>query len=66
MDRPVCHKLSLKAFLICNKAGVNLKKTSFFKTTVHRRRFKKIEELGDKIRQYVMNTMKRKMVCLSF
>ncbi len=24
MDRPVCHKLSLKAFAICNKACVNL------------------------------------------
>ncbi len=28
-----------------------------FKATVHRKRFKKIEELGDKIRKDVMNTM---------
>jgi hypothetical protein len=59
MDRPVCHKLRGKTFAICNKAGVNLQKRRHlaFKATVHRKRFKKIEELGDKIRKDVMNTM---------
>ena len=32
------------------------------RATVHRKRFKMIEELGDKIRQNVMHTMKGKMV----
>jgi hypothetical protein len=37
---------------------------SGFATLVHRKR--KIEELGDKIRQDVMNTMKGKRLCLHF
>ena len=40
---------------ICNKAGVNLED---IRATVHRKRFKKIEELGDKIRQDIMTTLK--------
>jgi hypothetical protein len=36
------------------------------RATVHRKRFKMIEELGDKIRQDIMNTLKGKILCLHF
>jgi hypothetical protein len=39
---------------------------SLSRATVHRTRFKKIEELGDKIRQDAMNTLKGKRLCLHF
>ena len=45
---------------ICNKAGVNLEDITLSRATVHRKRFKKIEELGDKIRQDIMTTLKGK------
>ena len=43
---------------ICNKAGVKLEDITLSRATVHRKRFKKIEELGDKIRQDIMTTLK--------
>jgi hypothetical protein len=51
---------------ICNKAGVDFEDISLSRATVHRKRFKKIEELGDKFRQDVMNTLKGKKLCLHF
>jgi hypothetical protein len=39
---------------------------SLSRATVHRKRFKNIEELGDKIRQDIMNTQKGKRLCLHF
>ena len=51
---------------ICNKAGVSLEDITLSRTTVHRKRFKKIEELGDKIRQDIMTTLKGKKLCLHF
>ena len=35
---------------ICNKSGVDLDAISLSKTTVHRKRYKQIEDFGDKIR----------------
>ena len=43
---------------ICNKAGVNLEEISLSRATVHRKRFKKIEEIDDKVRQDIMKTLK--------
>ena len=51
---------------ICNKAGVNLDEIPVSRSTVHRKRFKKIEELGDEIRQDIMTTLKGKKLCLHF
>lgn len=51
---------------ICNKAGVNLEDIPLSRATVHRKRFKKIEELGDAIRQDVVNTLKGKKLCIHF
>ncbi len=39
---------------------------SLSRASVHRKRFKKIEELGDMIRQDIMNTLTGKMLCLHF
>ncbi len=39
---------------------------SLSRATVHRKRFQMIEELGDKIRQDIINTLKRKRLCLHF
>jgi hypothetical protein len=45
---------------------VNLVDITLSRATVHRKRFKKIEELGDKIRQDIMTTLKGKKLCLHF
>jgi hypothetical protein len=39
---------------------------SLSRATVHKKRFKKIEELGDKIRQDIMKNLKGKRLCLHF
>ena len=39
---------------------VNLEDITLSRATVHRKRFKKIEELGDKIRQDIKTTLKGK------
>ena len=51
---------------VCNKSGVNLDDVALSRATVHRKRYKKVEELGDQIRQDVMNTLKGKKLCLHF
>ena len=35
---------------ICNKSGVNLGDVALSRNTVHRKRYNKVEELGDQIR----------------
>jgi hypothetical protein len=39
---------------------------SLSRATVHRKRFQMIEELGDKIRKDIINTLKRKRLCFHF
>lgn len=51
---------------ICNKAGLNLDDVAISRTTVHRKRYKKIESLGDKLRQDVIETLQGKRLCLHF
>ncbi|XP_065679805.1 uncharacterized protein LOC136094125 [Hydra vulgaris] len=50
----------------CNKAGVNLDDINLSRSTVHRKRFKKIEILGDKLRQEIIATLKGKKQCVHF
>jgi uncharacterized protein Yka (UPF0111/DUF47 family) len=45
---------------------VNLEDIPLSRNTVPRKRFKQIEELGDKIREDIMTTLKGKKVCLHF
>ncbi len=50
-------------------SGCNLQQSwcEPFKATVHRKRFKKIEEQGDKVRRMPrMNTLKWRSLCLNF
>jgi hypothetical protein len=51
---------------ICNRAGVELDNVPISKTTVHRKRYKKIEDLGDPLRQDIIETLKGKRLCLHF
>lgn len=51
---------------ICNKAGVNVDDIPLSRSTVHRKRFKKIEALGDNIRQDIMKTLQGKRLCVHF
>ena len=51
---------------ICNKSGVDLDAISLSKTTVYRKRYKQIEDLGDKIREKIMDTLKGKHLYLHF
>jgi hypothetical protein len=39
---------------------------SLSRTTAHRKRFKMCEEVGNKIRQYIINTLKGCKLCLHF
>ncbi len=68
MDRPVCHKLSLKAFAICNKAGVNLLKTSCFQDHSSQKEIKKYSRARwqDQAWRHEYGTMKGKWLCLHF
>jgi hypothetical protein len=51
---------------ICNKAGVNLEDIILSRSTVHRKRFQKIEAVGDKLRQEIITTLKGKKLCVHF
>lgn len=51
---------------ICYKAGVDLDDVTVSRSTVHRKRLKKIEELGELIRQDIMTTLRGKKLCLHF
>ena len=51
---------------ICSKSGVNLDGVNGSRNTVHRKKFKKIECLGDQIRQEISDTLKGKRLCLHF
>ncbi len=68
MDRPVCHKLSLKAFAICNKAGVNLLKTSCFQDHSSQKEIRKDSRARwqDQAWHHEYGTMKGKWLCLHF
>jgi len=51
---------------ICIKAGVNLDNVAISRTTVHSKRYKTIETLGDKLRVDIIETLKGKRLCLHF
>ena len=51
---------------ICNKADVNLEDIILSRSTVHRKRFQKIEAVGDKLRQEIITTLKGKKLCVHF
>lgn len=51
---------------VCNKSGVDLEDLSVSRSTVHRKRYKKIEILGDMIRQEIIETLKGKRLCVHF
>jgi len=51
---------------ICNKAGVNLEDIILSRRTVHRKRFQKIEAVGDKLRHEIITTLKGKKLCVHF
>lgn len=51
---------------ICNKAGLNLDDLNISKSTVHRKRYKKVEELGSQIVEEIRDTLRGKRLCLHF
>ena len=51
---------------ITNKAGVDLDKTKLSRSTIHRRRYDKIQDLGGRIQQEVRDTLKGKRLIVHF